>query len=238
MSRQRFIWCGGFAIAIWVLVASSTSAQDATLDYPQWRGPNRDGAAAAFVEPEDWPQQLTRRWAVEVGTGYGTPIIIGSRVYTFTRQDGDEVLSAIDTATGRWRGGSVRRTGGLAAAADPTVGCRGRHRLRDSVIIGSRVYTFTRQDGDEVLRSTRPRVVLSGARVMPLRTAQTQGLSGMAPGRSQRRCSTTGNCTRWVSAALSRRSIQVTAPGCGSSLTLRSIPSTRRRCLRWWTAGT
>ena len=101
MSRQCLIWRGGFAIAIWVLVASSTSAQIATMDYPQWRGPNRDGAAAAFVEPEDWPQQLTRRWAVEVGTGYGTPIIIGSRVYTFTRQDGDEVLSAIDAATGR-----------------------------------------------------------------------------------------------------------------------------------------
>ena len=46
------------------------------LDYPQWRGPDRDGSAAAFVEPVDWPQQLNRSWSVEVGTGYGTPIMV------------------------------------------------------------------------------------------------------------------------------------------------------------------
>ena len=102
MNRLRAMWrCVFVAIALGLLAPSLGAAQDSPLDYPQWRGPNRDGSAAAFVEPEDWPQQLTRRWAVEVGTGYATPIIIGSRVYTFTRQDGDEVLSAIDTATGR-----------------------------------------------------------------------------------------------------------------------------------------
>jgi outer membrane protein assembly factor BamB len=76
-------------------------AQDSPLDYPQWRGPDRDGSAAAFVEPEAWPEQLTRSWQVEVGTGYATPIVIGARVYTFTRQEGDEVLTAVDAATGR-----------------------------------------------------------------------------------------------------------------------------------------
>ena len=106
MSLRRFMWCRVFAVAIWLLPWPLT-AQESPLDYPQWRGPNRDGSAAAFVEPAPWPERLSRRWEVEVGTGYGTPIVIGSRVYTFTRQDGDEVLSAIDTATGRvvWRTG-------------------------------------------------------------------------------------------------------------------------------------
>ena len=76
-------------------------AQESPLDYPQWRGPDRAGSAAAFIEPEVWPEQLTRNWTVEVGSGLATPIVIGTRVYTFTRQDADEVLTAVDTATGR-----------------------------------------------------------------------------------------------------------------------------------------
>ncbi len=35
-------------------------------DYPQWRGPHRDGAASDFVAPKNWPEKLTRRWTVEV----------------------------------------------------------------------------------------------------------------------------------------------------------------------------
>ncbi len=107
MSLQRSMRCWVLAVAICSLAPLPVTAQDSPLDYPQWRGPQRDGSAAAFVEPVPWPEQLNRRWAVEVGTGYGTPIVIGSRVYTFTRQDDDEVLSAIDTATGRvvWRTG-------------------------------------------------------------------------------------------------------------------------------------
>ncbi len=84
-----------------LLAPVPAAAQESPLDYPQWRGPARDGSAAAFVEPAEWPDALTRQWRVDVGTGYGTPLIIGDRVYTFTRQDGDEVLSAVDTGTGR-----------------------------------------------------------------------------------------------------------------------------------------
>ncbi len=101
MRRRCFMWYCMFGIAVWLLVPLPVTAQDSPLDYPQWRGPDRDGSAAAFVEPAAWPERLNRSWKVEVGTGYGTPIVIGTRVYTFTRQDGDEVLSAIDTATGR-----------------------------------------------------------------------------------------------------------------------------------------
>ena len=93
-------WLCVYVIAV-LIVASTATAQNSPLDYPQWRGPNRDGSAAAFVEPAAWPQQLNQRWEVAIGTGYGIPLIVGARVYTFTRQDDDEVLSAIDTATGR-----------------------------------------------------------------------------------------------------------------------------------------
>ena len=86
---------------LWVATSWPATAQDSPLDYPQWRGPGRDGSAAAFVEPTAWPERLNRNWNIEVGTGYATPIVIGAHVYTFTRQDDDEVVSAIDAATGR-----------------------------------------------------------------------------------------------------------------------------------------
>ena len=69
-------------------------------DYPQWRGSQRDGSASAFVEPDRWPDFLTRRWTVDVGEGYATPVIVGPTVYTFTRQGGDEVATALDANTG------------------------------------------------------------------------------------------------------------------------------------------
>ena len=77
-------------LIILTAAAASTAAQEGPLDYPQWRGANRDGAAAEFSEPAVWPSQLTQHYRVEVGLGYATPILVGDRVYTFSRQDTDE----------------------------------------------------------------------------------------------------------------------------------------------------
>ena len=43
---------------------------------------------------------LTKRWQVEVGPGYATPVIVGDRVFMFSRQGEDEVLTAFDAGTG------------------------------------------------------------------------------------------------------------------------------------------
>jgi outer membrane protein assembly factor BamB len=84
----------------------SVHAQGA-LDYPQWRGKSRDGAASGFVEPASWPQTLKRQWTVNVGDGYATPLVVGDIVYVFTRRDGQEVLTALEGANGKelWRSG-------------------------------------------------------------------------------------------------------------------------------------
>jgi outer membrane protein assembly factor BamB len=82
-------------------------AQRSSLDYAQWRGNNRDGEASGFIEPKAWPETLTRRWKVDVGEGYGTPLVIGSTIYVFTRREGQEVLTALAADSGRelWRTG-------------------------------------------------------------------------------------------------------------------------------------
>jgi outer membrane protein assembly factor BamB len=87
-----------------IAVAGSTAVthgQKASGDWPQWRGPNRDGSLTTFSEPRSWPDQLTRKWKIEVGTGYATPIVVGNRVYAFSRQEDNEVMRAIDADTGK-----------------------------------------------------------------------------------------------------------------------------------------
>jgi outer membrane protein assembly factor BamB len=74
-------------------------------DWPQWRGPNRDGAIPSFSEPASWPETLAQRWRVEVGLGYATPLLVGQRLYVFSRQQEEEVMTALDAASGKilWR---------------------------------------------------------------------------------------------------------------------------------------
>jgi outer membrane protein assembly factor BamB len=92
-------------IALWWALAPTVPAQGPSSDWPQWRGPNRDGTIASFMEPAAWPQNLTQRWKVEVGPGYATPLVVGNRIYMFSRQGENEVMSALDPANGNviWR---------------------------------------------------------------------------------------------------------------------------------------
>jgi outer membrane protein assembly factor BamB len=85
------------------VATASVQAQRVSRDYVQWRGTQRDGSASAFVEPKQWPESLTQRWKVDVGEGYGTPLIVGDVAYVFTRVGGQEGITALDASTGRQR---------------------------------------------------------------------------------------------------------------------------------------
>jgi outer membrane protein assembly factor BamB len=96
------------AAIILLLIGGLTAAgqaRQAATDVTQWRGANRDGAVSGFTAPAMWPAQLTQRWKIDVGFGYATPIVVGNRVYVFSRQGDDEVMSGIDAASGKvlWR---------------------------------------------------------------------------------------------------------------------------------------
>ena len=69
-------------------------------DWPQWRGPNRDGVIKS-AGPASWPEQLKPRWRVTVGEGHSSPILVGKSIYVFTRQHGSESLSAVDLDSGK-----------------------------------------------------------------------------------------------------------------------------------------
>ena len=74
-------------------------SQEIPADWPQWRGPNRD-AAGSLTVPATWPEQLTQKWKVTIGLGYATPLVVGNRLYMFSRQGTDEVMTALDPANG------------------------------------------------------------------------------------------------------------------------------------------
>jgi outer membrane protein assembly factor BamB len=70
-------------------------------DWPQWRGPNRDNKVMGFTPPPTWPQALTQKWKTAVGVGDASPVLVGDRLYVFTREGGDEVIRCLDAADGK-----------------------------------------------------------------------------------------------------------------------------------------
>ncbi|MGH9385529.1 MAG: PQQ-binding-like beta-propeller repeat protein [Vicinamibacterales bacterium] len=94
-----------FEFACATVGALALTVQIAAQDWPQWRGPGRDGAVSTFRDPSPWPESLKQQWKVEVGLGYATPVLVGQRLYLFTRQADEEVMTAIDAVSGKttWR---------------------------------------------------------------------------------------------------------------------------------------
>ena len=103
MNIKRFALLG---VVVFAGLSAVVAGQNGT-DFTQWRGVNRDGAVASFAEPRAWPDKLTQKWKVDVGLGYATPLVVGNRIYMFSRQGDDEVMSALDAQSGKvtWRTG-------------------------------------------------------------------------------------------------------------------------------------
>lgn len=80
------------------LLASTQAA-----DWPQWRGPSRDGTIPGGKWPDTLGEQsLAQSWRVELQPGYSGPIIVGDRVFvTETVARKIERTRALDRATGR-----------------------------------------------------------------------------------------------------------------------------------------
>ena len=71
----------GFSIAL-LLVSIALFCRPADgNDWPQWRGPNRDGKATGFKAPATWPKELKQEWKIPVGNGVATPALVGDRLY-------------------------------------------------------------------------------------------------------------------------------------------------------------
>jgi outer membrane protein assembly factor BamB len=85
------------------LALSSLRAED----WPQWRGPARDGTVRGVALPDRLQGgALQQSWRVELAPGYSGPVIAGGKVFTTETENREtEIVRALEIGTGKevWR---------------------------------------------------------------------------------------------------------------------------------------
>ena len=107
-------------------------------DWPQWRGPTRDGFIGAAL-PTQWPEALTKRWEIPVGTGHASPVVSGNRVVVIAREGDQEIVRALDLASGKeiWRAAYP-----APYIVNPAAQLHGAGPKSTPAIAGGRLFTF------------------------------------------------------------------------------------------------
>ena len=82
------------------VIASVAAAPD---DWPQWRGPRRDGVSTETSLLKAWPAGGPRlAWrASGAGEGYSSFAVTGGRLFTLGARGRTEYVLAFDVATGK-----------------------------------------------------------------------------------------------------------------------------------------
>jgi outer membrane protein assembly factor BamB len=78
----------------------------AALDWPQFRGVNRDGVSGETGLARTWPAEGPRLvWKRAIGEGYAGISVVGDRLYTMDSDGTTEYVLALEAATGKevWR---------------------------------------------------------------------------------------------------------------------------------------
>jgi outer membrane protein assembly factor BamB len=125
-------------IAAWLGIGllAAAAMPVAAVDWPQWRGPQRNGISSESGWLLRWPAGGPRRlWTAQVGEGFSSVAVQGGRVYTMGNAGNRDTVYCLAAGTGRvlWRysypcpGGDQSGT-----RATPTVEA-------------NRVYTFSRE---------------------------------------------------------------------------------------------
>jgi len=83
------------------LVLLGFALPTAAQDWNQWRGPARDGMVSTANAPSPWPASFRPLWRVDIGEGYSSPVVSRGTVFVHGRKDPEEVVVAINLATGK-----------------------------------------------------------------------------------------------------------------------------------------
>jgi outer membrane protein assembly factor BamB len=98
--------------------AATARSVTAAAEWPQWRGPERNGISRETGLIRQWPKQgPSLEWkATRLGEGYSSVSVAGGRVYTMGNRGREEYVIALDAANGKevWASaiGRVRADGG------------------------------------------------------------------------------------------------------------------------------
>jgi outer membrane protein assembly factor BamB len=129
-------------LGCFVLMLAGVAGQgSAGLDWPQWRGPERNGISRETGLATQWPASGPPVvWsATNIGAGYGSMAVSGARVFVQGLRNNDSVVTSLNRADGKvvWT-----RTIGRSADNDRGPGPRGT-----PTIDGDRLYVLT-ESGD------------------------------------------------------------------------------------------
>ena len=135
MSRTLSIAC------VLIVATISLRAQSPGLDWPQWRGPDRNGISKETGLLKEWPRSGPRVvWsAAMLGAGYGSIAVKGDRVWVQGMRNRQSVVTSLNRADGKvvWVtmiGPAVENDRGSGPRGTPTVD-------------GDRLYALT-ENGD------------------------------------------------------------------------------------------
>jgi outer membrane protein assembly factor BamB len=109
---------------VWLLLIGALSAAD----WPQWRGPRRDGKSPETGLLASWPAGGPKLvWkAAGLGEGYSSFAVVGGRLYTQGQKGDEQFVMAFDVASGKklWEtqaGRAFRERRGHGPRGTPTI---------------------------------------------------------------------------------------------------------------------
>ncbi len=132
----------------------------AATDWPWWRGPDRNGIAAAQKPPLKWSETENVLWKSPVpGRGHGSPIVVGEQVFLATAEHDRAVQSVLccSRQTGKrlWqtevhRGGFEKKGNAKSTLASSTPACDGRRVFINFLHAGAVWTTALDRDGRQI----------------------------------------------------------------------------------------
>lgn len=115
-----------------LLAVLGLTARTAAAQWPQWGGPQRDFQSAAGELADAWPEAGPKLlWERALGPGYSSLVVEGERVFTLYESGEEEVVVALDAATGAtvWEHRYATEEGNAPPNSTP-------------VLAGERIYTL------------------------------------------------------------------------------------------------
>ena len=100
LNSDHFAALRRFALAILALATIGPVAQ--AEDWPQWRGPQRNGVSAEKDWLDKWPSNgPATAWKAQVGLGFSSFVIAQGRVFTLGHAEEQDTVWCLDAATGK-----------------------------------------------------------------------------------------------------------------------------------------
>jgi outer membrane protein assembly factor BamB len=101
MFESRIAGFSRAAVALSIVALASVVVTTSAGDWPQFRGPQRDGISTETGLLKKWPESGPPVvWRTKLGQGFSTLSVVGKRIYTLYGRGKDEVAVALDTTTG------------------------------------------------------------------------------------------------------------------------------------------